>query len=114
MNTRWQENDLIFPSAIGTPMSQRNLYKKFKAVIHQAGLLNIRFHVLRHTAASLMLNHGIPVLIVAKRLGHSKVSITLDTYGHLLPGMEQEIADFIDELITPIEVKLHTNCTLNP
>lgn len=61
-------------------MSQRNLYKNFKAVIHQAGMRNIRFHDLRHTSASLMLNHGIPALIVAKRLGHSKVSVTLDTY----------------------------------
>jgi len=61
-----------------------------------------------------MLNHGIPVLIVAKRLGHSKVSVTLDTYGHLLPGMEQETANFIDGLITPIEVKLHTIRTRTP
>ena len=114
IGTKWQENDLIFPSAVGTPMSQRNLYKKFKAVIRQAGMRNIRFHDLRHTAASLMLNHGIPVLIVAKRLGHSKVSVTLDTYGHLLPGMEQETANFIDELITPIEVKLHTISTRTP
>ncbi len=111
---KWQKNNLIFPSAVGTPMSQRNLYKKFKAVIHQAGMRNIRFHDLRHTAASLMLNHGIPALIVAKRLGHSKVSVTLDTYGHLLPGMEQETANFIDELITPIEVKLHTISTRTP
>ena len=54
-----------------------------------------------------MLNHGIPTIIVSKRLGHSKVSITLDTYGHLLPGMQQETANFIDCLVTPIEVKLH-------
>ena len=59
-------------------------------------------------AASLMLNHRISPLVVSKRLGHSKVSITLDTYGHLLPGMQQETADFIDGLVTPIEVKLHT------
>jgi len=56
-----------------------------------------------------MLNHGIPLLIVSKRLGHSKVSITLDTYGHLLPGMQQETADFIDGLVTPLELKLHTD-----
>jgi len=74
-------------------------------------LREIRFHDLRHTAASLMLNHGIPPLIVSKRLGHSKVSITLDTYGHLLPGMQQETADFIDGLVTPLELKLHTDCT---
>jgi hypothetical protein len=60
-----------------------------------------------------MLNHGIPPLVVSKRLGRSKVSITLDTYGHLLPGMQQETADFIGGLVTPIEVELHTNSTRN-
>ena len=107
----WEDNGLLFPTSVGTPMGQDNLYRRFKAIIRSSGLRDIRFHDLRHTAASLMLNHGISPLIVAKRLGHSKVSITLDTYGHLLPGMQQESADFIDNLITPIPVKLHTNCT---
>jgi len=50
----------------------------------EAGLPGIRFHDLRHTAASLLLNHGIPVIVASHLLGHSKVSITLDTYGHLI------------------------------
>ncbi len=111
---RWIENDLIFPSQSGTPMNQRNLLRKFKMIIQESGLREIRFHDLRHTAASLMLNHGITPMIVANRLGHSKVSVTLDTYGHLLPGMQQEMADYIDGLVTPIEVELHTNCTRIP
>ena len=44
-------------------------------------------------------------------LGHSKLSITLDTYGHLMPEMQNEAADLMDELVTPIEVQLHQNCT---
>jgi integrase len=114
MGDRWSENHLIFPSTIGTPMHQRNLLRRFKTIIQESELREIRFHDLRHTAASLMLNHGISPLIVAKRLGHSKVSITLDTYGHLFPGMQQESANLIDGFITPIEVKLHTNCTRSP
>jgi len=108
---RWEENDLIFPTAVGTPIRQRNLHRKFKSTLESSGLREIRFHDLRHTAASLMLNNGISPLIVAKRLGHSKVSITLDTYGHVLPGMQQESANLIDKLINPIPVELHTNCT---
>ena len=99
MGSRWEENDLLFPSKIGTPWHQRNLLRRFKKVLYKSGLREIRFHDLRHTAASLMLNHGLPILKVQKRLGHQKASITLDTYGHLLPGMEQETADFIDGLI---------------
>jgi integrase len=108
---RWRENDMVFPSSIGTPMSQRNLYRKFKEFLCLTGLPEIRFHDLRHTSASLMLNHGIPAIIVSRRLGHSKVSTTLDIYGHLIPEMQSQAAELIDELITPIEVELHTNCT---
>ena len=113
MGTQWVENNLLFPSMAGTPLNQRHFLRSFKKVLHETGLREIRFHDLRHTAASLMLNHGIPPLIVSKRLGHSKVSITLDTDVHLLPGMQQETADFIDGLVTPLELKLHTGCTRN-
>jgi integrase len=114
MGTRWQENDMLFPSSIGTPMNQSNLYKNFKDMIQNAGLPNIRFHDLRHTAASIMLNHNIPIIVVSRRLGHSKASITLDIYGHLMHEMQDEVANLIDDLITPTEVagvELHQNCT---
>jgi len=61
------------------------------------------FHDLRQTAASLLLDHGIPVLIVSKRLGHAKPSITLDIYGHLIPTMQEQVAQIKDEVMTPIE-----------
>ncbi len=65
----------------------------------------IRFHDLRHTAASLMLSHGVPVLVVSRMLGHSRPSITLDVYGHLIPSAQAEVAEKMDELIAPIELK---------
>jgi len=52
-----------------------------------------------------MLNHGIPVLIVSKRLGHAKPSITLDIYGHLIPSMQKQVAQTMDEVITSIELE---------
>jgi integrase len=88
-------------------MDQRNLHREFKSLIKIAGLPDIRFHDLRHTAASIMLNHGVPVIVVSRRLGHSKPSITLDIYGHIMPGMQAQIAEQIDELITPVEIALH-------
>lgn len=103
----WQDNDLVFPSRVGTPMDYSNLVKSFKQVIYCAGLPEIKFHSLRHTAASLMLNHGIPVLIVSRRLGHSKVSVTLDIYAHMIPEMQHDAAVLMDELITPVEIQLH-------
>jgi len=54
-----------------------------------------------------LLNHGIPVIVASHMLGHSKVSITLDTYGHLIPEMQHQAAALMDELITPVEIGLH-------
>ena len=56
-----------------------------------------------------MLNNGIPVLIASRRLGHSKPSITMDVYGHLLPIKQEEVAHLMDELMTPINV---SRCTI--
>ena len=106
---RWQEHNLIFPSTVGTPMGASNLLKDFKKQLERAKLREIRFHDLRHTAASLMLNHGIPVLVVSKILGHSKTSTTLDVYGHLIPVIQEEAARIMDEVITPIPVDLGEN-----
>ena len=75
-------------------------------LIKKAGLPPIRFHDLRHTAASLMLNHDVPAIVVSRRLGHAGTSITMDVYGHLLPSMQAEAAELIDGLVTPTEVKL--------
>ena len=104
---RWVDNELIFPSKSGTPMDASNLRLDFTRVLRQAGLPKIRFHDLRHTAASLMLNHGIPVIVVSKILGHSKPSITMDIYGHLYNEMQDEAAQLMDELVTPICTQLH-------
>lgn len=65
----------------------------------EAGLPKIRFHDLRHTAATLMLNNGVDILVASRRLGHSKPSVTLDVYGHLLVSAQHEAAEKIDKLI---------------
>ena len=72
------------------------------AIIHICqgdGLKEIRFHDLRHTAASLMLNYAIPVIIVSRRLGHARVSITMDVHGRLIPSRQEEAASLMDRLM---------------
>ena len=105
----WTDLNLIFPTRVGTPILGSNLRRGFRKLLKESGLPKIRFHDLRHTAASLMLNYGISVLIVSRRLGHSKPSITLDVYGHLIPSKQEEAAELMDELLAPIDT---TNCTL--
>jgi len=87
-------------------MGGSNLLRDFKKQLERSGVKEIRFHDLRHTAASLMLNHGVPVLVVSKILGHSKVSTTLDIYGHLISVMQEEAARIMDEIVTPIPVDM--------
>lgn len=105
LSSDWQENDMVFPSMVGTPVGQRNLHRFFKRLLKKASLPDIRFHDLRHTAATLMLMNGIPLIVVSRRLGHSKPSVTLDIYGHYLPGMQDKAASLMDELVTPIATK---------
>ena len=100
----WKENDMMFPSSRGTPMDPSNLYHNFKSLLKKANLPDIRFHDLRHTAATLMLQQGTHPKIVQERLGHSNISMTLDTYSHVLPGMQDEVAGKMDDLLTPINV----------
>jgi integrase len=75
-------------------------------VLESANLPRIRFHDLRHTAASLMLNHGIPVIVVSQRLGHLNASVTLNIYAHTTVDMQNEAVSLMDELVTPIPVKI--------
>lgn len=108
---RWMENDLVFPTSLGTPMDGQNLLKDFFRTLEQANLPKMRFHDLRHTAASIMLNRGIPVIVVSKILGHSKPSITLDIYGHLIYAMQDEAVRLMDELVSPIQVEIPKKVT---
>ena len=109
---KWEEHDLVFTICTGGPIHPRNLLRNFKKLLQDAGLPEIRFHDLRHTAASLMLNHGIPLIIVSRRLGHVRPSITLDVYGHLIPTMHSEVAQLMEDLITPIELRqVSPGCT---
>jgi integrase len=104
MGNKWQENDLIFPSPIGTPLDPSNVVKAYKRSLEKAGLPKLRFHDLRHTAATLMLQEDINPKIVQERLGHSDISLTLNTYSHVLPHMQEEAAEKMDELLTVIDI----------
>jgi integrase len=97
----WQNHGLVFPTRIGTPMSRHNLVaRSFKPLLKRAGLPEIRFHDLRHTCATLMLAVGANPKVAQETLGHANVTITLDTYSHLLPNMQDEVAEKVNELLS--------------
>ena len=89
----------VFPNTKGGTIGKGNLLSKvFRPMLKRAGLPPIRFHDLRHTAATLLLAEGVHPKVVQERLGHSQIGMTLDTYSHVLPTMQQDAADRLDRL----------------
>jgi integrase len=94
---------LIFTTGNGTPFSPRNLIRDFKECLTSAGLPEIRFHDLRHTTASLLLSQGVHPKVVQEMLGHSQISLTMDTYSHVLPGLQDEAATKMNGILSGIK-----------
>lgn len=96
-----RDGELVFTNFSGEPFSQRTLIEHhFKPALKRAGLADdLRLYDLRHTHASLLLLGGMNPKVVAERLGHATVQITLDTYSHVLPTLQRETADAIDDLL---------------
>ena len=93
----WTDHDLAFASEVGGPLDGSNVLRRsFYPLLRRAGLPRVRFHDLRHSAATLMLSRGVPLKIVSEILGHSQISITADTYMHVTPGMQREAAAAVD------------------
>jgi integrase len=96
----WQDRGLVFCTQEGKPLIQRNVVRAFKALLAAAGLPeSVRVYDLRHTHATLLLAGGQNPKVVAERLGHANVNLTLNTYSHVLPHMQQEAADILQTLL---------------
>ncbi len=95
----YEENGLVFADALGRPVYDSTVRRVFYGVVKAADVGPLRVHDLRHTAATLMLQAGVHPKIVSERLGHATVSITLDTYSHVLPDMQREAASALDGVL---------------
>ncbi|MCM3444353.1 tyrosine-type recombinase/integrase [Metabacillus halosaccharovorans] len=93
------DNDLVICTTIGTPYNPSNvLNRSFKPLIEKAEVTPIRFHDLRHTHATMLLKLGENPKVISERLGHSNIKITLETYSHVLPTMQKQVATKLDSL----------------
>ncbi len=96
----WRENGLIFASEIGEPLDRRYITThRFKPLLKRAGLPQIRFHDLRHTCATLLLSKNVNPKVVSEMLGHATIAITLDTYSHVLPSMQESTAAAMEDAL---------------
>jgi len=94
----WQETGVIFTSLYGTPLEAARVSRIFQRDLANAGLPRVRFHDLRHTAATLLIEQGVPIKAVQSTLGHSTIATTMDVYAHLTPAMQESVAEAIDRL----------------
>ena len=92
LGANWSENNYVFCHPNGGPLSPDTVTHAFNRLVKRTEIPHVRFHDLRHTHATLMLKQGVNPKIVCERLGHSSVTITMDTYSHVLPGMQEQAA----------------------
>ncbi|KXZ18960.1 hypothetical protein AXI59_15605 [Bacillus nakamurai] len=95
----YKDKDLVFCTPLGTPVNPSNIRNRImNPLIEKAGVTKIRFHDLRHTHATILLLAGAPVKAVSE--SHSNIKITLETYSHVLPTTQKEIANQLDSLLS--------------
>ena len=95
---RWKEHGLVFSNTCGSFFNPGRVWFLFKKLLKKAGVPDVRFHDLRHGAATVLLAAGVDLKVVSALLGHSSVAITADIYAHVLPEMQQEAVKKMDDL----------------
>jgi integrase len=101
---KWVESGLVFTTSIGTAMDERNVRREFNAILEDAKLPAMRIHDPRHTCASLLLAQGVHPRVVMETLGHSQISITMNTYSHVMPALSVEAAERMNAAMKPTRV----------
>jgi integrase len=96
---RWQDSGLVFTWPDGRPIHPQRFSNWFEQHTRAAGLPRIRLHDVRHSYATAALAAGIPAKVVSERLGHANIAITMDTYSHVLPGLDEHAAGTVARLI---------------
>jgi integrase len=103
---RWQDHGLLFPTSKGTPISARNLVRRFKTILQTHGLPDIRFHDLRHTTATLLITLGVHPRVVMEILRHTQIATTMNLYAHALPDINRTAVNALGELMMPEGVEM--------
>ena len=91
----------VFTNATGEPIHPHSISQTVERIVKRADVPRIRLHDLRRTHGTLLIKAGIPVKVVSERLGHGNPAFAIDTYQHVLPGMQAEAAGVFEKLIVP-------------
>ena len=91
----------VFADAEGRPIHPHAISQTFERIARRAGVPVIRLHDLRHTHGTLLIKDVVPVKVVSERLGHANIAFTIETYQHVLPGMQRDAARTFEALVAP-------------
>ena len=103
--TAWRNTGYVFTQADGTLIDPESITRDFRGIVDRSGLPYLTLHGLRHAHATLALAAGVNPKIVSERLGHSTIAVTMDTYSHVLPGMQEEAAQAVENLLEEAEYR---------
>lgn len=95
----YEDQDLVICTNSGSIQNPRNVNHVMKRIVKQSKVLNIRFHDIRHTYASILIAEGVDIVKISNRLGHSNPKITFEYYAHLLPNSDNDVADIFHNAI---------------
>jgi len=102
LGAEWQDHGLVFCRPNGRPLDGTGMLRTdFYPLLKRAGLPQVRFHDLRHSAATLLLSQGIHPKIVSELLGHTTIRVTMAIYSHVLPDMQRAAVLAMERLLTP-------------
>ncbi|WP_324793731.1 tyrosine-type recombinase/integrase [Streptomyces cyaneofuscatus] len=98
--TDWTDNGLVFTTPKGRPLDPTNLTRRFRRLLHKAGLRTIRFHDLRHSTATLLLEQGIDLVVIKELLGHAHIGVTAGVYAHVRLRLQRQAIDTLGGILS--------------
>ena len=96
----WQNSGYVFTQISGAPVAPDMISKDFCAIVRKAKLPHLTFHGLRHAHATMALIAGVNPKTISERLGHSSIATTIDVYSHVLPGLQEEAAKAVENVLS--------------
>ncbi|MET9592029.1 tyrosine-type recombinase/integrase [Streptomyces sp. NPDC006516] len=101
--TGWSDNGLVFTTLTGGPLEPANLTRSFSRLLNRAGLRRIRFHDLRHSTATLLLEQGVDIVVIKELLGHAHIGVTAGVYAHVRLRLQRQAINTLGNALSPTD-----------
>lgn len=97
----WEDSGYVVTDEVGKPLDANVLTRDFQKIVTCSGLPHMTFHGLRHMTATLLMKAGKNPKVVQELLGHSTIGVTMDTYSHVMPGLQKDAVSALDDMLNP-------------